>query len=206
MSRITILVLILSALAGCAGVPQQDSQRTASIADARAKISMGRCDMALARQVITLKEPALEQETAFLCLQQGELAAVELLLNDYGKRHVEPPYPDYSAYLLALTDFVRFESAIGDDEQRLTAGRAAHDQLVRFVRLYPNSAYREEVAPRLEQLHEGMARAEYQLAQMAIEAQAMEEGTARLRYIARQYPRSSAARDANRWLEHNRGL
>jgi TolA-binding protein len=46
-----------------------------------------------------------------------------------------------------------------------------------------------------------MARAEYRLALGDIEKGRRETGAARLRYIAREYPRSAAATDAKRWLE-----
>jgi len=199
------LMVVFTALTGCSGISQQAQQKSAALADVRAKLSFGSCNIAVAEQVMSLKEPALEQETAYLCLQQGELEAAEKLLAGYSERHVDPPFPDYAAYLLALTDFVRFESSIGDDEERLARGRIAHDNLVRFVRLYPNSAYRSEVAPRLAELQEGMARAEYQLAHIAIESGAGESGAARLKYVVRQYPRSAAAKDAGRWLENHSG-
>ncbi len=202
--RTLFLAAALIGLAGCAGMAQNEQQRGALVADVRAKLGLGGCDIALAEQILPLRDPALEQEAAFTCLQQGELEAVERLLVNYTDRHAQPPYPDYSAYLLALTDLVRFQSAIGDDSQRLAIGRRAHENLVRFVRAYPNSSYRADAAPHLEQLHEGMARAEYHLAQLSLETQAREEGVQRLRYIVEQYPRSSAARDASRWLDHNR--
>jgi outer membrane protein assembly factor BamD (BamD/ComL family) len=201
--RLVMAAILLAGVTGCAGMAQTDQQRHAQTADVRAKLSLGGCDTALAEQILPLRNPALEQEAAFACLQQGELRAVERLLGDYQTRHVDPPFPDYSAYLLALTDLVRFEAALGDDRERLAIGRNAHQALVQFVRAYPDSSYRSEVAPRLEQLLEGMARAEYQLAQLALETQARDQGIARMRYIVEQYPRSSAARDANRWLDHN---
>lgn len=204
MSRKFMVLFMLATLVGCSSMSHNDRQRSEAIADARAKLSMGRCSMALARQVVDVKEPALEQETAYLCLQQGDLEAVKVLLSDYDSRHVDPPFPDYSAYLLALTDFVRFESSAGDAQQRLALGRQAHNHMARFVRAYPESSYRHEIAPRLEQLHEGMARAEYQLAQSAIEANDIESGKSRLNYVVKTYPRSAAAKDAARWLEHDR--
>jgi len=199
---VTVALAVL-ALSGCAGMGQSEQQRVAQAADVRARLGLAGCDIGMVDQILPLRNPALEQEAAFACLQQGELNAVERLLSTYNERHVDPPHPDYSAYLLALTDLVRFEAAVGDDRERLAAGRRAHERLAQFVRAYPNSSYRPEVAPRLEQLHEGMARAEYQLAQLALETQAREEGVARLRYVVEQYPRSAAARDAARWLEHN---
>lgn len=202
--RLLTIALIVAGVGGCAGMGVSEQQRGAQAADVRARLGLAGCDAGLVDQILPLRNPALEQETAFACLQQGELRAVERLLSGYNERHVDPPFPDYSDYLLALSDLVRFEAAVGDDRERLVLGRRAHERLAQFVRAYPNSAYRSEVAPRLEQLHEGMARAEYQLAQLALETQAREEGIARLRYVVEQYPRSAAARDAARWLEHNR--
>lgn len=199
--RTPLLVLTIAALVGCAAGGGQSPASSAQAVDVRAKLSLNGCDPQTATQVLTLDNPSLEQETAFQCLKDGQLEAVERLLVGYQERHDSPPNPDYSDYLLALTDFVRFELAEGDAIAQLAAGRRAHDQLVAFVRAYPDSAYRNEVAPRLETLHEGMARAEYRLAMTDIEKGRHEVGASRLRYVVREYSRSAAAVDAQRWLE-----
>ncbi len=199
--RLTLIMLVVAIVTGCATGTARNSAPSKEVVDVKAKLSMGSCDPMLADQVLPLDNPGLEQEAAFLCLQNGQLGTVERLLEGYKDRHADAPNPDYSDYLLALTDFVRFELAEGDAVAQLTAGRRAHDRLVTFVRTYPESAYRPEVAPRLETLHEGMARAEYRLAIGEIEKGKRELGASRLRYVAREYPRSAAAADAKRWLE-----
>lgn len=199
--RMMLPLLFVVALGGCATGAKQNLATDARAVDIKAKLSLSGCAPDMADQVLDLRNPALEQEAAFRCLQDGQLTTVERLLTGYRDRHDNPPNPDYSEYLLALTDFVRFELAEGDAASQLKAGRKSHDQLVAFVRNYPESAYRNEVAPRLETLHEGMARAEYRLAMTDIEKGRREMGASRLRYVAREYPRSAAAVDARRWLE-----
>lgn len=199
--RLTLTLVLLAALTGCATNQAQTNSADPRAVDVRAKLTLSGCEPDLAEQVLPLDDPELEQEAAFRCLQDGQLLTVERLLEGYKKRHANPPSPDYSDYLLALTDFVRFELAEGDPGEQLLAGRRSHDQLVAFVREYPESTYRTEVAPRLEALHEGMARAEYRLAMGDIEKGRREMGASRLRYVVREYPRSVAATDAKRWLE-----
>lgn len=199
--RCALMLILFATLVGCAANPARSLSEDPETVDIRARLSLGGCDAQLVEQLLRLRSPGLEQEAAFQCLQEGQLVIVERLLGGYKERHDNAPNPDYSDYLLALTDFVRFELAEGDASEQLTAGRRAHDRLVDFVRSYPQSAYRTEVAPRLEALHEGMARAEYRLAMGEIEKRRREIGASRLRYIAREYPRSSAASDAKRWLE-----
>lgn len=199
--RMMLPFFIAVTLTGCATGSGQGPASNSQTVDIRAKLSLSGCEPQLADRVLALESPSLEQEAAFQCLQDGQLATVERLLTGYQERHDNPPNPDYSVYLLALTDFVRFELAEGDAPAQLTAGRKAHDQLVAFVRAYPESAYRAEVAPRLEALHEGMARAEYRLAMTDIEKGRRELGASRLRYVVREYPRSAASVDARRWLE-----
>lgn len=200
--RASLVMILLMSLVGCASTATRvQPVDNAALTDIRAKLGLGRCDMDLARDILAQRNPGLDQEAAYTCLQQGQIEVVERLLGDFDTRHVEPPNADYSAYLLALAEFIRFELAAGDDRERLAIGRRAHDGLVAFVRRYPDSAYRQEVAPRLEALHEGMARAEYQLALGDIESGRGELGISRLRYLVENYPRSDAALEASRWLE-----
>ncbi|WP_022963362.1 outer membrane protein assembly factor BamD [Halopseudomonas pelagia] len=202
--RIILLIMLAIGLAGCATTatqPRGEAVDNAALVDARAKLGLGRCSLELANEILALRNPGLEQEAAYTCLQQGQIPAVERLLADFQTRHPNATNQDYSAYLRALAEFVRFELVEGDDQERLTVGRRAHDGLVGFVRQYPDSAYRQEVAPRLEALHEGMAGAEYGLAMADIESGRRELGASRLRYVVEQYPRSDAASAASRWLE-----
>lgn len=198
--RSMVLLVMLALLAGCAGMASQ-SGNGAGLADVRAKIAMGRCDEGLVTGLSRLKAPELEQEAAYVCLQQGEIEAVEQLLTDYGKRHRNGPHPDYSAYLLALAQQLRFELTEADDVARLRAGRETHRRYADFVHRYPESEYRNEVGPRLNSLLEEMAQAEYRLALAAVQLGDQEDAQARMQYLLRYYPHSTVARDASDWLE-----
>ncbi|EZQ20309.1 hypothetical protein CF98_01100 [Halopseudomonas bauzanensis] len=193
----------MAGLAGCASTGSQQRQEE-GLVDARAKISMGRCDTKLISDLRQHQAPELEQQAAYVCLQQGEVVAVETLLNDYQKRHVEPPYPDYSAYLLTLAQYARFEMTADDDALRLKEGRKVHAQFADFVRRYPDSDYRTEVAPRLHELLEDMAGAEYRLAMQAAEAGDRQTAEQRMNYIARHYAHTASGREANAWLDRMR--
>lgn len=202
--RLMILLAVLVSLAGCAGMTAH-SGNDAALADVRAKITLGRCDEGLVESLARHPAPELEQEAAFICLQQGEVEAVERLLTGYDRRHRNAPHPDYSAYLLALAQQVRFELADGDDAAQITEGRKAHQRYAEFVHRYPESEYRNDVGPRLNRLLEDMAQAEYRLAQTALEAGDAAQAEARMRYVLRYYPHSSVARHASDWLEHAAG-
>lgn len=199
MRGVYVLAVVLG-LAGCASSTVNQQEHSSAVADARARLGMGQCTMNLAQQVHQLSDPQLDLEAAYLCLQQGELPPLELVLEDFAKRHPDAPYQDYASYLQAMVPFVRFEMAVGDDQERLRLGRQAHAQLTGFIRHYPESAYRSEIVPRLEALLEGMAQAEYNLAMLDIETGQRERGESRLRYLRQYYPRSKAAVEAQRWL------
>lgn len=198
--RGVLVVAVVLGLTGCASSMVKQQEQTAAVADARARLGLGQCDMNVAQQVHQLNDPELELEAAYLCLQQGQLPPLELVLKDFAKRHPNAPYQDYASYLQAMVPYARFEMAAGDDQERLRLGREAHAQLTGFIRRYPDSAYRSEIVPRLETLLEGMARSEYKLAMMDVETGQRDRGEARLRYLAKYYPRSKAAVDAQAWL------
>ncbi len=200
--RVYAVLLVLAGLAGCAGTGSQSADE-AGLTDARAKISLGRCDDGLVADLRRHKAPELEQQAAYVCLQQGELEAVEKLLKDYSQRHASPPYPDYSAYLLALAQLTRFELSADEPLKRLQEGRKAHTQFAEFVRSYPESEYRNEVAPRMHAVLELMAQAEYQLATQALEQGDGQTGIARMQYLNRSYSQTAAGRDATTWLSNN---
>ena len=199
--RSIVLLVLLAGLAGCAGMNGQTVEEP-GLADVRAKIALGRCDEGLVAGLKRYKAPELEQEAAYICLQQGEIEAVEQLLKHYT---TEPQHntlhADYSVYLLALAQQLRFDMTEDDDLARIREGRVAHQRYADFVRSYPESEYRSEVGPRLNSLLEEMANAEHRLALKAAEAGDMQAAQARMSYIARYYPHSRVAREANDWLE-----
>lgn len=198
-----VLLVMLAGLAGCAGMASQSNRDDPGLADVRAKIAMGRCDEGLVAGLGRHRVPELDQEAAYICLQQGEVEAVEKILKDYSNRHRNGPHPDYSAYLLALAQQVRFELTENDDAARLREGRETHRRYADFVRTYPESEYRVEVGPRLNTLLEEMAQAEYRLAEAAVLAGDKRGAEARMQYILRYYPHSSVARQAGDWLENS---
>lgn len=199
--RSAVLLVLLAGLAGCAGLAGQSGEAP-GLADVRAKIALGRCDEGLVAGLNRYHAPELEQEAAYICLQQGEIEAVETLLSNYDTKQRNTAHADYSVYLLALAQQLRFEMT-DDDLARIREGRVAHQRYADFARSYPESAYRSEVGPRLNTLFEEMARAEHRLALTAAEAGNMQRAQARMSYITRYYPHSSAAREANDWLEKN---
>lgn len=200
--RSTVLLVLLAGLAGCAGLAGQSGEEP-GLADVRAKIALGRCDEGLVAGLNRYHAPELEQEAAYICLQQGELEAVEKLLSNYATTQHNAAHADYSVYLLALAQQLRFDMTEDDDLARIREGRVAHQRYADFVRSYPESVYRSEVGPRLNTLFEEMASAEYRLALTTAQTGDVQGAQARMSYIVRYYPLSSAAREANDWLEEN---
>ncbi len=198
-------IVAVGVLAGCASTGGSPKVNQEQATEARAKLSMGVCDRPLADQVRRSRDPQLHQEAAFACLQQANLALTERLLQGFRDDFDDVDHADYSEYLWALAGVLRFELEQGDDRQRLETGRDAHARLVRFVRNYPESSYRQNVAPRLEEIHEGMARSEYRLARFSADSGDMVEARTRMEYVVSAYPRSSAAADARVWLERQNG-
>lgn len=198
-------MVVVGILAGCASTGSSPRIDQSLAVEARAKLGMGVCDRPLVEQVRRSGDPQLYQEAAFACLQQANLQLTERLIEGYREDFVDLEHADYSEYLWALAGVLRFELEEGDDRQRLETGRAAHERLVRFVRNYPGSRYRQDVAPRLEEIHEGMARSEYRLARFTAENGNPVEARTRMEYVISAYPRSSAAADARVWLERLNG-
>ena len=104
---------------------------------------------------------------------------------------------------MTLAQYARFEMAEDDDALRLKEARKVHALFAEFVRDFPESDYRAEIAPRLNELLEEMASAEYRLAQQAIQAGDAKIGQQRMSYIARYYPHTASGRDANTWLDQH---
>lgn len=198
-------IVVVGVLAGCASTGGSPAVNQEHATEARAKLSMGVCDRPLVDQVRRSRDPQLHQEAAFACLQQANLTLTERLISGYRDDFVDVDHADYSEYLWALAGVLRFELEEGDDRQRLETGRAAHERLVSFVRNHPESSYRQDVAPRLEEIHEGMARSEYRLARFTADNGDLVEARTRMEYVISAYPRSSAAADARVWLERQNG-
>src|SRR5690554_5834685 len=138
LMRSTVLLVLLAGLAGCAGLAGQSGEEP-GLADVRAKIALGRCDEGLVAGLNRYHAPELEQEAAYICLQQGELEAVEKLLSNYATTQHNAAHADYSVYLLALAQQLRFDMTEDDDLARIREGRVAHQRYADFVRSYPES-------------------------------------------------------------------
>ena len=72
--RMMLPLILLATVAGCATGPGQNSTTSPQAVEVRAKLSLGGCGPELADQVLALDSPGLEQETAYQCLQEGQLA------------------------------------------------------------------------------------------------------------------------------------
>lgn len=186
-------------LVGCAG-NRVNQPSESSLADLRARLSMGQCTPELTAQVIAAQQAPLHLEAAYQCLTNARLELSEQLLSDYRNSFAQRADQDYAAYLAALIPYARFELAAGDSQQRLEQGRAAHGQMVAFVRAYPQSQYRSELAERMESILQGMAQAEYDLALVDAEHGQQARAERRMRYLRENYPRTPAATSAIAWL------
>ena len=202
--RILILIVAALWLAGCASTsgPAVEARRS----EVLLQLDNGRCDEELSGRVQSLREPDLLLQAAWVCVQQMQTDAAEGLLKTYTASSRQTAHADYAAYLQAVTSLLRFQLAGEDDRQRLVLGREAHQRYAAFVREYPLSAYRQDAANHLQQLHDAMAAAEYRLARLALETGRADVGQQRLRYLQREYPRSPAAADANVLLQQLQGL
>lgn len=199
MVRSAGALVLAVALGGCAG-SQVSPQSDSALADLRARLSMGQCSPELSAEVIAAQQPPLHLEAAYQCLTNAQLELSEELLADYQSRFVGRADQDYAAYLAALVPYARFELAGGDSQARLQQGRIAHARMVEFVRQYPQSQYRSEVATRMQTILEGLAQAEYDLALLDAERGQLDRAKRRMRYLQDSYPRSTAATNAIAWL------
>ena len=116
------LLAVLLGLAGCASSTVKQQEQSSAVADARARLGMGQCNMNLAQQVHQLSDPQLDLEAAYLCLQQGQLPPLELVLEDFAKRHPDAPYQDYASYLQAMVPFARFSSKLSRAAAEIASG------------------------------------------------------------------------------------
>ena len=192
-------------LGGCAG-NRVSQPSDSSLADLRARLSMGQCTPELSNEVVAAQQASLHLEAAYQCLTNGRLDLSEQLLVDYQNHFARRADQDYAAYLAALIPYARFELAAGDSVQRLEQGRLAHSQMVAFVRAYPQSQYRSELATRMEAILQGMAQAEYDLALVDAEHGQKARAERRMRYLRDNYPRTPAAAAAIAWLMDYQGL
>ena len=78
--------------------------------------------------------------------------------------------------------------------------------MVAFVRAYPQSRYRSELAERMESILQGMAQAEYDLALVDAEHGQQARAERRMRYLRENYPRTPAATSAIAWLIDQRSV
>lgn len=100
-------------LGGCAG-NRVSQPSDSSLADLRARLSMGQCTPELSNEVVAAQQASLHLEAAYQCLTNGRLDLSEQLLVDYQNHFAQRADQDYAAYLAALIPYARFELAAGD--------------------------------------------------------------------------------------------
>lgn len=187
-------------LGACATVP--DGQPPMPADDLTVALQTGDCRAAFDRMATGAGTPADRRlRVAQLCIQTGDFvrarrAAAAFLTDAPGH-----PDEDYAAYLHALAGFGEWSRAsAADPEVRIREGRAISREIINHLRERPLSQYGEELAPRLVRLREGIAGAEFALAEQARLSGDRSLARARANYVLQHYPRTQAAADAARLL------
>jgi len=195
------LLLLLPAawLAGCATLPE--TPPTPSVALDRA-LADGDCRTAFALLETTPGAGAQASlQTAQLCLQVGDFPRARRSAADFLRDQPAHPDADYAAYVHALAGFGEWSRATrADPEIRVREGRAVFVEMAGYLRDRPLSEYASELAPRLVRLREGIAEAEFALAEREHRYGDAVLARARAEYVVEHYPRTQAAADAARLL------
>lgn len=197
--RLLLLVPVLW-LGACATVP--DGRPAMPADDLTLALQAGDCRAAFDRMDTGAGTAADRRlRVAQLCIQTGDFtrarrASAAFLANAPGH-----PDEDYGAYLHALAGFGEWARATGaDPEVRIREGRAVAQEIVNHLRERPLSPYGDDLAPRLVRLREGIAGAEFALAERARQRGDRSLARARAEYVLQYYPRTQAAADAARLL------
>ena len=85
LASVLVLELVMAlalVLVGCAG-NRVNQPSESSLADLRARLSMGQCTPELTAQVIAAQQAPLHLEAAYQCLTNARLELSEQLLSDY---------------------------------------------------------------------------------------------------------------------------
>jgi outer membrane protein assembly factor BamD len=194
-----LLLLPLAWLAGCATLPEEPGTPVNALERA---LGAGDCRSAYALLETTPgagAQPALQ--TAQVCLQVGDFTRARRVAGDFLREQPTHPDADYAAYVHALAGFGEWSRAArADPEARIREGRALFHEIAGHLRDRPLSEYASELAPRLVRLREGIAEAEFALAEREHRYGDPALARARAEYVVEHYPRTQAAADAARLL------
>ncbi len=194
-----LLLLPLAWLAGCATLPEEPGTAPGALDRA---LAAGDC-----RTAYTLLETTpgagaqATLQTAQVCLQVGDFPRARRMAGDFLRDQPIHPDADYAAYVHALAGFGEWSRATrADPEARVREGRALFQEIAGHLRDRPLSEYASELAPRLVRLREGVAEAEFALAEREHRYGNPAVARARAEYVVEHYPRTQAAADAARLL------
>lgn len=197
--RLLLLAPVLW-LGACATVP--DGRPAMPADDLTLALQAGDCRAAFDRMETGAGTPADRRlSVAQLCIQTGDFTRARRASAAFLASAPGHPDEDYAAYLHALAGFGEWSRATAaDPETRIREGRAVSREIISHMRERPLSQYGEELAPRLVRLREGIAGAEFALAEDARLRGDRSLARARANYVLQYYPRTQAAADAARLL------
>ncbi|AHE99796.1 outer membrane protein assembly factor BamD [Thioalkalivibrio paradoxus] len=204
MPAIPLRLLLLAPLlwlAGCATLPEES--RTAVPADGLEQaLRAGDCRGAYGLwEAGAVDTPDRLLQVGQVCLQGGDFTRVRRTMAGFLDHHPEHPDADYAAYLHALAGFGAWSRpSVAEPEARIREGRGLFREITQFMQERPLSEYVENLAPRLVQLREGIAQAEFALARREHQRGDRPLARARADYVVQYYPRTQAAADAAQLL------
>jgi outer membrane protein assembly factor BamD len=194
-----LFLLPLVWLAGCATLPEEPGTPPHALDQA---LGAGDCRAAYALLETTPGvSGSVTLRTAQVCLQVGDFTRARRVAADFLREQPTHPDVDYAAYVHALAGFGEWSRArSADPEARVREGRALFYEMAGHLRDRPLSEYASELAPRLVRLREGIAEAEFALAQREHRHGDPAVARARAAYVVEHYPRTQAAAEAARLL------
>lgn len=195
----TIPLLPLLALAGCAALPAPAPKAADPM-----ELALQARDCRAAEALLADPESSgygREVEVAQVCLQVGDFGRARSAAAGLLQARPADPMADYAAYIHSMAGFGEWSRGTrADPEKRVREGRAMFMEIAAHLRDRPLSPYTDELAPRLVRLREGIAGAEYALAERELRYGDPVLGRARAQYVVEEYPRTQAAADAARLL------
>lgn len=195
----TIPLIALLALSGCASLPAPAPQPVDPMAQAL-QASDCRAAEALLGETGSSGQ-GREIEVAQVCLQVGDFRRARAAAGSLLDSRPSDPAADYAAYLYSMAGFGEWSRGTrADPDKRIQEGRAMFTEITAYLRERPLSPYTDELAPRLVRLREGIAGAEYVLAERELRYGDPVIGRARAQYVVEEFPRTQAAADAARLL------
>ncbi|MCG5494351.1 outer membrane protein assembly factor BamD [Ectothiorhodospira variabilis] len=191
---VALLVMSL-VLTGCASVPRGEPgevdysplERALNEQDCEAanQALEGLADHQAARAAV-MADARLE--VAYLCLSDGAFDAAWEQSMAFLRAFGDHPHADYGYYLAGLSRFAAWQALheggqVPDPDQDSAAAREAFALFRDLVRQFPESGYRDEVAPHLMELREGLAQAELRIARARFEQGDHQQAMARAEYV-----------------------